>query len=184
MTCPVGLRDTVAELVADLPAECIDGGVTRQASVAAGLAELADVDGDATALVHDAARPLAPIGLIERLLNALASGAEAVLPGVAVADTIKRAPAGTVVETVDRAELVAVQTPQAFTLEVLRRAHAEGAALAPDERTAVGDDAGLVERFVPDVAVRVVAGEDRAMKITTATDLAFAEAMLGSGAWS
>jgi len=88
-----------------------------------------------------------------------------------------------VTETLDRRELVVVQTPQAFRADLLRGAHQAGRLLALDEHTAVSDDAGLVERF-SDVDVHVVPGEDQAMKITTRTDLALAEAMLGSGAWT
>ncbi|KRD43174.1 2-C-methyl-D-erythritol 4-phosphate cytidylyltransferase [Cellulomonas sp. Root930] len=159
----------------------VAGGATRQASVAAGLAALvadprgADVD---VVLVHDAARPLAPASLVERVIEAVRDGHPAVVPGLLVTDTIKRvAPhrgvlVEPVLETVPRAELRAIQTPQGFTRELLLRAHASGAAHAHDEALAASDDAGLVEQLGE--PVWVVAGDERAAKITTARDLAIA----------
>lgn len=181
VTCPTGREGEVTSALADLRVRCVAGGVTRQASVAAGLAALAP--GAQVVLVHDAARPLASSGLIERLLAALAAGERAVIPGLPVVDTIKRVAAGAVAQTLDRRELVAVQTPQGFARDLLVEVHERGADLAATEATAISDDAGLVERF-SDVAVAVVAGEDQAMKITTRVDLALAEAMLASGQWA
>lgn len=159
----------------------VAGGATRQASVAAGLAALAadprasDVD---VVLVHDAARPLAPPSLVARVIEAVRDGHPAVVPGLPVTDTIKRvAPhrgvtVEPVLETVPRGELRAVQTPQGFALELLLRAHTHGADDAHDEALAASDDAGLVERLGE--TVWVVAGDERAAKITTARDLAVA----------
>jgi 2-C-methyl-D-erythritol 4-phosphate cytidylyltransferase len=159
----------------------VTGGATRQASVAAGLAALvadprgADVD---VVLVHDAARPLAPPSLVARVVDAVRDGHAAVVPGLPVTDTIKRvAPhrgvaVEPVLETVPRAELRAVQTPQGFTRELLLRAHAQGAGRAHDEALAASDDAGLVELLGE--PVWVVVGDERAAKITTAKDLAVA----------
>ena len=124
--------------------------------MAAGLAALdadpraADVD---VVLVHDAARPLAPPSLVARVIDAVRDGHPAVVPGLPVTDTIKRvAPhrgvaVEPVLETVPRAELRAVQTPQGFARELLLRAHAHGADDAHDEALAASDDAGLVERL-------------------------------------
>jgi len=158
----------------------VAGGATRQASVAAGLAALgADLDAGTTVLVHDAARPFAPAELVARVVAAVAAGHEAVVPGLPVTDTVKRvgpADAGgaePVRATVERADLRAVQTPQGFTLGLLRRAHDEAARHAHDESLAATDDAGLVERLGH--AVWVVAGDERAAKITTARDLRVAE---------
>jgi len=168
------LSDQVALLV-------VAGGATRQASVAAGLAALVgDPRGDDVdvVLVHDAARPLAPPSLVARVVDAVRDGHPAVVPGVPVTDTIKRvAPhrgvtVEPVLETVPRAELRAVQTPQGFARELLLRAHAQGAADAQDEALAASDDAGLVERLGE--PVWVVAGDERAAKITTARDLVVA----------
>lgn len=180
VTCPPGRAAQVGSLVGEMGALCVEGGPTRQASVAAGLRSL-PLHAEAV-LVHDAARALASPALVRRLIDALADGAAAVIPALPVVDTIKRVQTGIVTQTVDRSTLVAVQTPQGFAVEVLRRAHERGSALAGGEDTAVSDDAGLVERFT-DVQVRVVAGEDQAMKITTQPDLLIASTMLESGEW-
>ena len=185
VTAPAFHLDAIARELGGLETEVtllvVAGGATRQASVAAGLAALdadqraADVD---VVLVHDAARPLAPASLVARVIEAVRDGHPAVVPGLPVTDTIKRvAPhRGVVVEpvleTVPRAELRAVQTPQGFARELLLRAHAHGADDAHDEALAASDDAGLVERLGE--PVWVVAGDERAAKITTARDLAVA----------
>ena len=185
VTAPAFHLDAIAReldsLETDVTLLVVAGGATRQASVAAGLAALdadqraADVD---VVLVHDAARPLAPASLVARVIEAVRDGHPAVVPGLPVTDTIKRvAPhRGVVVEpvleTVPRAELRAVQTPQGFTRELLLRAHTHGAEDAHDEALAASDDAGLVERLGE--PVWVVAGDERAAKITTARDLAVA----------
>lgn len=144
----------------------VPGGPTRDASVRNGLAALPP--GIRHVLVHDAARPFTPAQVYARVLAALEAGAQAVVPGLPVADTIKRVRDGQVVQTLDRDELFAVQTPQGFELPALRRAH--------DARTTgVTDDAMLMERA--GVPVHVVAGSQSAFKITTAFDLAVARAM-------
>ena len=98
----------------------VAGGATRSDSVAAGVAEVPDDAG--IILVHDAARPNVPADLIDRVLGGFADGADGVIPVLPIDDTVKRVDgAGRVVETLDRAELRAVQTPQAF-LEI-GRAH-------------------------------------------------------------
>jgi 2-C-methyl-D-erythritol 4-phosphate cytidylyltransferase len=134
----------------------------------------------AVVVVHDAARPLASPALHRAVVHAVRLGADAAIPGVPVTDTIKRvhpAPGAlgagvegldVVVETVARDELVAVQTPQAFRADVLRRAHA-GAPHATD-------DAALVEGIGGTVVV--VAGEPANLKITGPGDLAVAEVLL------
>jgi len=146
----------------------VAGGVTRRESVAAALAAApAEFD---IILVHDAARALTPPELIETVAEAVRSGHDAVIPGLPVIDTIKEVSAdGRVVATADRAALRAVQTPQGFRREVLAKAHQ----LAPGEHT---DDAGMVERL--GVPVHTVAGDPRALKVTTPWDLVIAEAIL------
>jgi 2-C-methyl-D-erythritol 4-phosphate cytidylyltransferase len=141
----------------------VPGGATRSESVRAGLAA---VPPSATIIcVHDAARPFASAELFAAVIAAVADGADAAVPGVAVTDTIKRIDdAGVVVETPPRAALVAVQTPQAFRASVLRAAHASG-------RDAT-DDAALVE--ICGGRVVVVAGEQTNRKITHPDDLAWA----------
>jgi 2-C-methyl-D-erythritol 4-phosphate cytidylyltransferase len=141
----------------------VAGGATRSGSVRNGLAA---VPLSATVvLVHDAARPLASASLFASVIAAVRAGADAVVPGVPVTDTIKQVTAdGVVVTTPDRASLVAVQTPQGFAADVLRRAH---------ERAGdATDDAALVEAMGGHVIV--VPGEAMNRKITTPEDLEWA----------
>ncbi|BAN00779.1 IspD/TarI family cytidylyltransferase [Ilumatobacter coccineus] len=157
----------------------VAGGATRSESVRAGLAALpADVD---VVCVHDAARPLASLELFERVIDAVLAGADAAVPGVPLADTIKVIDAaglapgdiegarGVVVDTPDRSTLVAVQTPQAFRADRLQAAHASGG-----EAT---DDAALIESVGGRVVV--VDGEATNRKITTPDDLDWTRDQLG-----
>jgi 2-C-methyl-D-erythritol 4-phosphate cytidylyltransferase len=140
---------------------CVTGGETRADSVRAGLAEVPE--DAAVVLVHDAARPLLPEAVIERVLAPLSDGWDGAVPGVPVSDTLKRVGAdGAVLETVERDSLYAVQTPQAFPTEVLRRAVASGVDAT--------DCAGLVE--ASGGRVKVVPGDPQLLKVTTADDLA------------
>jgi 2-C-methyl-D-erythritol 4-phosphate cytidylyltransferase len=124
-------------------------------SVRAGLAA---VPADATVvLVHDAARPRAGAALWRTVRDAVGEACDAVVPAVPVVDTLRQVDGG----TVDRSRFVAVQTPQGFRADLLRRAHAGGA-----EGT---DDASLVEAVGG--KVRVVDGEAANSKITTPHDL-------------
>ena len=145
----------------------VSGGATRRESVAAALTTLpADVD---VVLVHDAARCLAPPQLFASVAAAVAGGADAVVPVLAVADTVKEVSGDLVVRTLDRSALRAVQTPQGFRRDVLVHAHAETGG-------EVTDDAGLVERVGG--TVRVVAGHEDAFKVTRPLDMLLAEAVL------
>lgn len=139
----------------------IPGGATRGESVRLAAAEIPD---DALViLVHDAARPLLPDAVIERVLQPLGEGFDGAVPGLAVADTLKRvARDGSIVETVDRGDLYAVQTPQAFAADGFRRA------LAGDVAGST-DCAALVE--AAGGRVKVVAGDPRLLKVTTRADL-------------
>lgn len=140
------------------------GGASRAESVRRMLAALDDEV--QWVLVHDAARPYAPVSLAQRVLAALRAGQRAVVPAMPVADTVKRVDAqGYVLETPDRATLRAVQTPQGFERALLDAAHAGG-----DDAT---DDAGLVEAL--GVRVLTVDGDPLATKITTPADLLAAE---------
>lgn len=162
-----GLLDTY-----EVPTEVVvtTGGATRQDSVRLALDSLApDVD---VVLVHDAARPLAPSQLVDDVVAAVAHGAEAVVPALPVADTVKRVVDGRVVETLPRDGLYAVQTPQGFARELLAKAH--DAAVV--DGYAGTDDASLVERVGG--AVTVVAGHPEAAKVTRPNDLATAEHVL------
>jgi 2-C-methyl-D-erythritol 4-phosphate cytidylyltransferase len=137
---------------------CITGGETRSESVRLALAEVPD--DAAVVVVHDAARPLVSDAVLERVLTALNEGWDGVVPGLPIADTVKRVDGQRVAETLERAELVTVQTPQAFLADVLRRAVELG------EGT---DCASLVERAGGRVGW--VEGDPRLMKVTTAADL-------------
>ncbi|WP_235504605.1 2-C-methyl-D-erythritol 4-phosphate cytidylyltransferase [Nostocoides sp. Soil756] len=155
-----------------LPASAVlvAGGAERTASVAAGLAAL-DAACDVV-LVHDAARCLTPVAVFERVVAAVRAGADGVVPGVAVVDTVKTVDShGFVTGTPDRASLRAVQTPQGFRRAVLDAAHASGLAAT--------DDAALVERAGH--RVLVVEGDALAFKVTTADDLARAEGLVADG---
>jgi 2-C-methyl-D-erythritol 4-phosphate cytidylyltransferase len=137
----------------------VTGGATRSDSVRAGLAAVpSDAD---IVVVHDAARPFASPALFHAVVAAVAGGVDGAVPGVAVADTIKQVHDGRVVATLDRDTLVAVQTPQAFAAEALRRAHRHGG-----EAT---DDAALVEAAGGRVVV--VEGDPANTKITRRADL-------------
>jgi len=141
------------------PVVVVPGAASRSGSVRAGLAVVpADA---AIVVVHDAARPFAAPALFEAVVAAVRAGADGAVPGVALSDTVKRVQEGRVIATLDRAGLVAVQTPQAFTARALRRAHAGGG-----EAT---DDAGLVESTGG--RVMVVDGDRANTKITHRRDL-------------
>ena len=142
------------------------GGATRSDSVRAGLALVPD-DADVV-VVHDAARPLASAQLFERVVEAVAAGADGAVPALAVTDTLKRVEHDRVVESVPREGLVGAQTPQAFRADALRAAHEVGGVDT--------DDAALVE--ANGGTVRIVEGERRNLKLTLADDLALANALL------
>ncbi|AMB59300.1 bifunctional 2-C-methyl-D-erythritol 4-phosphate cytidylyltransferase/2-C-methyl-D-erythritol 2,4-cyclodiphosphate synthase [Microterricola viridarii] len=150
----------------------VAGGATRQLSVAAGLAAVAP--GVTVVLVHDAARALTPAAQFEAVIAAVRATGSGVIPALPVVDTIKRVDAaGTVQETVDRAELAAVQTPQGFVRSELDEAYADPAA-------DFTDDAALLAAFGHPVGT--VAGDELAFKITTPWDLARAERLLAAPA--
>ncbi|SJN10246.1 2-C-methyl-D-erythritol 4-phosphate cytidylyltransferase [Leucobacter sp. 7(1)] len=153
----------------------VGGGRERHESVRFGLDALPDtVD---TVLVHDAARPFASAALFERVTAEVQRTGASVVPALPVADTLKRVDdAGVVHETVDRAPLVAVQTPQGFPRELLATAHAA----RPDEHAAhpPTDDAEVVQRAGGQV--RTVPGELRAHKLTTPDDLPLLEYFLAA----
>ncbi len=154
-----------------LGATLVAGGKERSDSVAAGLQALGE--SCQRVLVHDAARPLVPAELIDRVL---AAGREEILiPGLPVTDTLKEVDAtGAVLETHDRSRFRVVQTPQSFPLPLLREVHARAAAAG----WLATDDAALAERCGH--TVRIVAGDPRTLKVTTATDLLIAEALAHS----
>lgn len=174
------LRAVCAGIDAEI--RTVDGGSTRSDSVGNALAVLPE-DIDAV-LVHDAARPLTPDEVFHRVRNALEAGAKAVIPALAVVDTIKAAQPSAksgiapeqVQSTPQREVLRAVQTPQGFDLKTLRDAHEAAAMFNDAQAAAITDDAMLVEsRGVP---VYLVRGSELSLKITTPTDLLIAEALL------
>lgn len=148
----------------------VSGSSTRQGSVARGLEALAP--GIATVLVHDTARCFTPTAQFELVASSVETLGHGVVPGIPVSDTIKRvASDGSVAETVDRSELVAVQTPQGFPRRELDAAYAGATA----EHT---DDAALYA--ASGLHVTVVDGDPRAFKITTPWDLQRAETIVAS----
>ncbi len=153
----------------DMRVHVVEGGPTRQHSVAAALAAVPA--GYPVILVHDAARAFAPPELVERVAGAVRDGHEAVIPVLAVVDTIKQVDdAGYVTATPERAALRAVQTPQGFARALLERAHRA----AVDGRAGPAtDDAALVELL--GARVFCVPGSDAALKITRPADLVTAE---------
>jgi 2-C-methyl-D-erythritol 4-phosphate cytidylyltransferase len=155
------------EIGAGKVSSVVTGGAARSESVRLALEDVPDEA--AVVLVHDAARPLLPEDVIERVLAPLSEGWDGVVPALPVSDTVKQVSGDRVVETLPRSELVAVQTPQAFVAATLR------AALAGDVSTA-SDCSALVE--ARGGRVKVVEGDRRLLKVTDAEDLALAETWL------
>lgn len=171
VTVPGDMAAEVTQAMAGR-AVVLAGGRTRQDSVRLALGVLGD-DVDLV-LVHDSARPFVPAEVIDRVLAALGAGAAAAVPALDVTDTIKRVgPDGTVLATLDRAELRAVQTPQGFRRRDLAAAHAYAQLSGLRD---VSDDAALVERHGGRVVL--VEGADSAFKITRPWDLVLARSYL------
>lgn len=165
---PVGDAASVATALEGLPhLPTVPGGATRQDSVRAGLLALKQ-HAPEFVLVHDAARPLIPPGTVPALLAALAS-APGAIPAAPVADTLKRAKDGTILETVPREGLFRAQTPQAFRFDALFAAHHAGV-------TGATDDASLLEALGQTVAI--VPGAESNIKLTYPEDLARLEAAM------
>ena len=166
ITAPAGYEEEFRALVGE-SATVITGGVLRSDSVNLALKSLSP--STKYVLVHDAARALATSDLAQRVLNELNSGESAVIPALNVVDTIKEVDRdGYVRNTPDRSVLRAVQTPQGFAVDVLKRAHE-----ASDDAT---DDAALVEAL--GIKVKTILGEARAVKITNPEDIGMALTLL------
>jgi len=148
----------------------VAGGARRQDSVLEGLKQAPD-GFEGVVLVHDAARPLVEVALVEAVCRAAAESGAA-LPVLGLVDTVKRVRDGRVIETVDRRELGAAQTPQGFRFALLARAYEQ----AFRDRVELTDEASAVERLGEPVVA--VPGSTRNRKITTPEDLAWAEALL------
>jgi 2-C-methyl-D-erythritol 4-phosphate cytidylyltransferase len=146
----------------------VTGGASRSESVRAALAAAPEAT---VAVVHDAARPLVTRELVEACIAAIGDGVEGAVAAVPVRDTIKEAgDDGRVVRTLDRARLWAIQTPQVFVADALRRA------LEAGDLAAATDDASLVE--AQGGVIRVVEAPPENIKVTSRVDLALAEALL------
>ena len=169
VAAPIHRCDETADLLRGR-ATVVEGGPERHDTVRLALGAVGD---PAFVLVHDAARPLTPVEQIRRVVAALRDGMRAVIPVLPVVDTIKAVDAnGVVLGTPERAGLRAVQTPQGFDTELLRRAYHRVGTVT------VTDDAALVENL--GTPVHTVPGDPLAFKITTALDLRLARAVLGS----
>jgi 2-C-methyl-D-erythritol 4-phosphate cytidylyltransferase len=156
------------EIAATKVSSAVTGGESRSESVRLALEEVPEEA--AVVLVHDAARPLLPEEVIERVLAPLSEGWDGVVPAVPLADTVKRVEGDRVVETLPRDDLVAVQTPQAFLADTLRRAVSGDVSSATDCASLVEAQGGRV---------KVVEGDPRLLKVTDAEDLALVESWLG-----
>jgi len=166
ITAPADYEDQFRAIVGE-SAKVITGGVLRSDSVNLALKSLSPTI--KYVLVHDAARALATSDLASRVLSELEKGEAAVIPALNVIDTIKEVDRdGYVRNTPDRSILKAIQTPQGFSVDVLKRAHE-----ASQDAT---DDAALVEAL--GIKVKTIAGEARAMKITNPEDIATAVTLL------
>ena len=164
-------EEVVASAAPSTRIEIVHGGGSRQSSVRAGLVALpVEVD---RAVVHDAARPLITVGMIEAVLAALEDAPGAIV-AVPERDTLKRAGRGTIEETVPRAGLFRAQTPQAFRVDILRIAHDRAVA----DGFEATDDSMLLERIGERVVI--VPGDERNLKVTSPEDLALAEALLST----
>ncbi|BDZ44847.1 2-C-methyl-D-erythritol 4-phosphate cytidylyltransferase [Naasia aerilata] len=172
VVAPAGRQAEAAELLHGVPnAVVVPGGESRQQSVLAGLAALADAV--EVVLVHDAARALTPPAQLDAVVSAVRATGRGVIPGLPVADTIKRVTADEAIrETVDRSELRAVQTPQGFPRAELEAAYAAVASEHTDDAAVYAASGRPVD---------VIPGDPRAFKITTGDDLRRAELLVGGG---
>lgn len=179
--------------VLDLSITAVAGGADRQRSVQIALKHIGDCE---SVLIHDAARALTPPEVFSRVIAALRSGAEAVVPVLPMTDTVRRMVPGSAADTsthtdtdagtdagayaeraadrevlrgdLDRTSLRRIQTPQGFTAAILLRAHERYRAEDPGP-PAPTDDAGLVERLGVDIVA--VDGDEESLKITYPLDL-------------
>ena len=150
--------------------QVVAGADSRRGSVRAGLEAIDAAGGADIVLIHDAARPFLPAAVVDRLLEALADS-EGAIPTLPVADTLVRENGGTMADTVERAQLHRVQTPQAFRFATILAAHR-----AWDEARDATDDAQILRASGHDVML--VQGDERLEKLTYRQDFARAEALL------
>ena len=163
-------REVVAPLNLKHPIQLVPGGLSRQDSVRNGLAAVGDDEG--TVMIHDGVRPFVPSALIRACLQG-AQATGACIPALAATETLKQVDAdGVITATVDRRSICMAQTPQTFTLGLIRRAHR----LAMEKEFAATDDASVAE--LAGAKVRVIQGDPDNIKITHPGDLARAETIL------
>lgn len=171
----VGDRTRIENVVAgagiDKYAGCAEPGKTRSISTKNGL-KLCEENEETIVLVQDGSRCLVTSELVQRVIEAAREDTDGVVPALPVSDTIKTAHNGSVLETLDRSKLHAVQTPQAFRLGLLRDIHTA----SDDELSLATDDASLVER--KGGRVSLVPGERTNIKLTSPEDIVLAEAIL------
>lgn len=165
------VSDRVKEFGLSKTSVVIAGGRLRQDSVYAALSWLAQHNHADFIFIHDGVRPYATADLIHRLWGLRDKGA--VIPVIPISDTVKRISSDTVIETLDRSGLAAVQTPQLFSFPLIMEAY-EGLKKNP---VSVTDDASLVEKIHE---VKVINGEAKNIKITTVDDL-YPETSVGQG---
>ena len=165
------LIDKIKKLCApfDKVKAVVAGGADRAESVDNGLKALSSKV--RLAAVHDGARPLITQAVIDRAVRTAHTYAAAA-PGVPVKDTIKIVQGGVVLDTPDRSTLQAIQTPQVFDLDLLKSALKK----AKQDKATITDDCSAVELM--GMAVRIVPGDERNIKVTTPMDLQIAELLL------
>ena len=171
IAAPTSRWDSIRTIAADHQLAnlvLVEGGERRQDSVAAGIDRC---DGHDWITVHDAARPLTPPEVFRAVLEA-ARADGAAIAGVPCVDTVKQVQHGRVAATLDRSSIIAAQTPQSFSADLLRRAHQNAAT----HRISAGDDAALVEAI--GAPVTVVPGDARNFKVTFPQDLVLLRSLL------
>ncbi len=171
IAAPTSRWDAIRTIAADhqlANVVLVEGGERRQDSVAAAIARC---DGQDWITVHDAARPLTPPEVFRAVLEA-ARADGAAIAGVPCVDTVKQVQNGRVAATLDRSSIIAAQTPQSFSADLLRRAHQNAAT----HRISAGDDAALVEAIGSPVTV--VPGDARNFKVTFPQDLVLLRSLL------
>jgi 2-C-methyl-D-erythritol 4-phosphate cytidylyltransferase len=182
LVVPSEWEEPAQMLVEDLGCDCVSsievGGTTRAASVVAALSAIPD-SANTAVLVHDAARPIVPAAIVERVLEPLQCGYDAAVPTLPVVDTVKKVEAGgDVIATVDRDELRRAQTPQAVRASMLHTAYSSldeaGLAATTDCSQAVAAVGGKV---------CVVDGDERLLKVTTDSDLKLLQSQVESGSY-
>ena len=169
LVVPKDFVDQAVDLVAGTSVQVVEGGASRQESVANGLGSVQDE----VVLVHDAARPFVDPEMIAALFGAI-DDADGTIPVVPVGETIKEIAGEDVARTIDRANLFLSQTPQLFRTHALKKAHERAQA----DGFVGTDDAQLVERNGG--AIRTVPGSRRNIKLTYPEDFDLAERMVGS----